>query len=413
MSGDFGLRIPDFGLKVLSAALLLLAPRANAETLKLGDFEVPVQPVLQVSYKGKLLMHHDSWDIAPLVDGGVTVSHDGRGFSYTQRTDGNTLRREVYLTDDGLEITGHIHVENLFGRQPDNLYAYHMCMPPDLFDGQKPFAVYGRQDKYSGREFDLSKPLGPGESYSGRFRHLAFKIGADTINLDMSPMGPPVGYTVNHDLSYGARPTRDGEFFALKFYRFVSHFGGDLTFKTVIRVGQDDYYRHHHLQVGHYTVPFGHERSIDFTAGAEVEGFTPCDGSASDAQRGYGWRSGVVRMLSFPSGGPLKSDAAAGSSRAEFEVSLKPGYYLANHTLYNPNRAVGPFSLSIDGKPVLENAFANKGQLRYLSASFYADSPITTVTFDGDWQVNAIEFTPVFHKIEDYLIKRPFWNIPE
>lgn len=394
-------------------ALLLLASQACSETLKLGDFEVPMQPVLQLSYNGTALIHHDAWDIAGLEGGRIVKSPDGKGFTYSQQSSADTFRREVYLTEDGLEITGHIHVENLFGRQPDNLYAYQIRMPPALFDGQKPFAVYGRQDKYNGRTFDLSRPLQAGESYSGRFRHLAFKVGPETISFDMSPMGPPLGYTANHDLSYGPRPARDGEFFTLKFYRFVSHFGGDMTFKTVIRVGEDDYYRRHHLQVGHYTVPFEHERSIDFTAGVTMEGFTACGGSPFDAQRGCGWKSGDIKMLHFSTGGPLKSQAAAGFHPAHFQVALRPGFYLVNYVLYNPSRAVGPFSVSIDGKPALENAFANKGQLRYLSASFYADSPITTVTFDGDWQVNAIEFTPVFHKTEDYQITRPFWNMAE
>ncbi|GEM_PF-6661093 len=399
----------ECGVRLL--AVLLLASQAYSETLRLGSFDVSVQPVLQVTYKGTLLIDHDRWDIADLQGGLITKCPDGRGFTYCQESNGNTVRREVYLTEDGLEITGSIHVENLFDRGMANFYAYSLCMPSDLFQGQKPYAVYGRQSKYEGRAFDLSKEIGPDECYSGRFRHLAFKVGSETINLDMSPMGPPLGYSTNYDLSYGARPARDGRFFALKFYRFVSHFGGDLTFKTVIRVGDGDYYRHHNLQNGHYTVPFEHERSINFTSGLEVDGFAPCDASGFDAQRGYGWKSGEVRMVAFNFGGPLKCDGAAGSDPAEFQVSLRPGYYLLNYILYNPNRAVGPFNVSVNGKQVLKDVFANKGQLRYLSVSFYPDDPVTTISFDGDWQVNALEFTPVFHKTEDFSIKRSFWNM--
>ncbi len=395
------------------AALLLLASlrAVCAESMRLGDFEAQVAPVLRLSYKSATLIDHDAWTISGLEGGRIEKDPGGRGFSYSQEEGGNRFRREIYLTQDGLEITASMHVENLFGRQPDNLYSYDLCMPPSLFEGRKPFAVYGRQDKYSGREFDLSKPIGPGESYSGRFRHLALEVGSETINLDMSPMGPPLGYTTNHDLSYGARPARSGEFVALKFYRFVSHFGGDLTLKIVIRAGKDDYYSHHHLQVGHYTVPFEPERSINFTTGAEVQGFVSCGASAFDAQKGFGWKSGEARMVIFPTGGPLKCDAASGLRPAEFQVSLRPGYYLLNYVLYNPNRGIGPFSVTIDGRTALEKVFANKGQLRYLSASFYAEKPETVIGFDGDWQVNALEFTPVFHRTEDYSIKRPFWNM--
>lgn len=391
--------------------MLVIASAVRAQTLRLGDFEVPAQPVLQVVYKGTTIIERDSWDLAAFPDGGIVVSPDGQGFTYLFEANGNSFRREVCLTDGGLEITASMRAANLFGRNPDNLYAYEFLMPPRLFTGQRPFAVYGRQDKYNGRTFDLSRPIGVGESYSGRFRHMSFKVGADTVNLDMSPMGPPLGYTTNHDLSYGARPTMSDGLFALRFYRFVSHFGGDLTCKTVIRIGENDYHNHHHLQVGHYTAPFEHERSIDFTTGAESVGFTPCADAAFDMERGFGWKSGDVRVQSFGQGGPLKRDAAVGFHPAEFQVALRPGFYLLNYVLYNPIRAVGTFSVSIDGKPALESVFAGKGQLRYLSATFYADSATTVIGFDGDWQVNALEFTPVFHKTEDFSISRPFWNM--
>jgi hypothetical protein len=401
------------------ALLILTALPAAAETLEAGPFTLEVGPELVLRVDGQTLFEGDRCvafrglkpDVPLLVDpSSGEVLREGNVVTTIAARDRNTFRREVMVTADAVHITWQMRI---FGATGGSHLQYDLLTPGEFLDGAQYQAWTGRprgplQTETGTFSLEESEPL---EYLVRTGRYLTIDSGNAQFSLDLNPAGPWVGES-NYGENYSANPWHDGSRFHFMSLCAGGSHGGIFRGKVIIRPGLTPYEEIHSTAEVAYTRGFPPSLAVNFSEAADPTG----QYEAYAPGENYRWRDPeAVRIIEHDGGGLLYRDAAVPSETGAagvLELSQRSGHYLLTLNMRDPEQAIGPFTVASPDGPLFEDVTVEAGQYWYRTAPLGFRDGQATLRFSGDWAIGALTLQPILYATEDFVLDRPFWNMP-
>jgi hypothetical protein len=406
---------------VLPAACLCAAGAARAATLTAGPFAVEVSPVLTVRCHDELLFSGERCGVFPNPRSPATPWIDVAAVGKVVRQDNcltvsaqngrNSFRREVLVTPEAVHVTFEMKA---FGQTGGTHLEYALMAPIPTLDGV-PYTLI-RGDFESRRPangvFD-STTLKP-DTYLVQgvfYLALAAKLNC---TVDFNPMGP-WQWKDNYGESHSATIRHDGTRYLFSTLCSSARDGATFIGKIIIRPGNLPYEALHRPEPLSYTTDFPVALALNFTESDAFGGYQPCAAQAPAGQPFHWEQPETIRIVRRAAGGGLRRDfAQAKDGRADgvLELALRSGLYLLTLNVFDAEEDTGPFSLAgADGPPIRDVRVA-KGQFWDKAVPIRFHDGKATLRFSGAWKINALTLQVLLHEEEDFILARPYWNMP-
>ena len=366
----------------------------------------------------------------------LTVS-EGTDGTFALRRDGKTVvpriepvvggvkdlsgaRRSVAKTADGGKVW------NVWSEEKDGRFRFEIAERPD---GAVEVAILGCGDGQTKSRFraigiDLPKALYDGKPYrmlEGNGRKYQPKEGAfgpkmarfsaryfvcDGLAFDFNALGPTEYEGAMSHCSIRAEGSvlreRKGDFRIMHACGFAKSWGGWGGAKLVIREGTfEDYPKLHFFPSYRYAQSFNVGRLVSFGA--------PKAGKDYAADDGRGWIAGgrPAVKVGQPSGAYYSHAIGRGKAVYRFD-GLPAGWYVATAQIGNWTGEPNRFDLAFGDVKVSDVSVGAK-RARTVSRAVHVTDGKLDFSFDGDWIVSAVGYTPLLSDQEDFTISRGFW----
>jgi len=405
--------------------LLLLAWSGGpyASELTNGVFSVAQSKSLRVSHKGVPLIDGDAINyVADMSEadeiiarrvGKVETLHVVLKDDATAR-----FRKEVALHADGpLELTVRMRLMPYRNKLDMDTVTYTFRVPAMALDKTRFKALTGRVYRTKEVEGSFNASRADGELVKGGARFIAFERDGLALAFDCDPYGLVAmgDYCRYGDPTGKWTVAKKGEYVEFSFGQRARFYGGIFAGKVLIYPGKYDWDAKHAHREWSYHGPTKPTAQFTFGVKADTKGFQKADCAAYAAARGWGWTdpTGLTTVSTESAAVMDNCVTVEGSEAREFRIDVKPGLYVVTVRAGHNTRPLGPFDISVDGKPCgakLRVAAGDTETFLY-AAHVRPPSDALRIAFNGPgaWAVRSVVVQTVIYRNEDFTFDRGTW----
>ena len=414
-------RLPS--LLLLGVSLAFVTGRAA--DIKNSSFVVRDGKMLQVTHRGRSLITGDEINYLP--DAGqatarITRTGNTPVLNVSQDT-GDTVhfRKEVALHADGrLELTVKMR---LFPHKntpdmPTMIYAFRV--PMSVLAGASFTARVDRASRAKTVTGTVAADQKDGSLTPKKCRFIAFQKDDLQLVFDCNPYGVMSlqDYCMYGDPVGSWSVTKQGDSVVFSFGQTARQYGGVFTSKIIIYQGPFDYDQKHPYDKWSYNGPTPTQSQFTFGTNADTKGFQKADLKGYTPEQGWGWRDPTdLQMVQTESACVLDNCVAGSAGRsAAFELDVIPGVYVLTLRLGHTRQRLGPFGISVNGKPRAQTHALAARQTQEILIAHYVREPERKLSIDFDgpevWAVRSLVVHPVIHANQDFALDRNLWVTP-
>ncbi|MBE6370020.1 MAG: hypothetical protein E7056_07680 [Lentisphaerae bacterium] len=410
---------------LLLAAVLPLAVSAKPFTVHHNDGN------LQVSHNGKSIIAGELFDIfetrgfAQFPAQIEQVGHH-RVYNRFGEVDKLKFRREAVLKDNGKEVEISFQFDvPAYSRYADGKAKnYSLYLPYKEFANYSYKAVQGRVSKAGWISGKIPADAPEGANLAkGNIRQITLTAPdkSRSITIDCSVAGSNdfySDYPPNAGVLSQWSFKRKGDYIEMKLTYAPQFYGGTQTGKVLIYedTPENDYSLRHARLNGKYFSELPADRQFAFGESQAGKMYQPAGSALFDAAKGFGWLDNrSLNKRNFAPSGAYYS-AVYSNSAATFRMNnLRKGLHLITAVVPTYQTGIKNMSIAVNGKVYVKKLSAKPMEITTVCFPAWIENGTADVTFDGDWQLAALNDSLLQTSYEDITFRRGFWlgnNVP-